>query len=154
MVKNSLNYVLLNSSLAAENSCHYASMIYFKWTQVSLRCSEVKGIPKIILEKWYDKMKWNGDFFPYSISTVAAICLKINQNTALYVKKGYKICKFRLTKCKSRQVLTCHLIIMYYPVCLLYISTLKVSGLKDWGQIVIAHADIPLIQVDLQTVAC
>ena len=93
-------------------------------------------------------------FFPYSISTVAAICSKINQNTALYVKKGYKMCKSRLTKCKSRQVLTCHLIITYCPVCLLYISTLKVSGLKDSGQIVIAHADIPLIQVDLQTVAC
>lgn len=86
-------------------------------------------------------------FFPYGISTVAAICLNINQNTALYVKKGYKMCKFRLTKRKSRQVLTCHLIITYCPVCLLCISTLRVRGLKD-------HADIPLIQVDLQTVAC
>lgn len=43
-------------------------------------------------------------FFPYSISSVAAVGLKINQNAALYAKKGYKMCKFRLTKCKSRQV--------------------------------------------------
>jgi len=93
-------------------------------------------------------------FFLYSISSVAAICLKINQKTALYVKKGYKMYKFRLTKCKSRQVLTCHLIITYCPVRFLYISALKLSSLEDSGQIVIVHADISLIWVDLQTVAC
>jgi len=91
-------------------------------------------------------MKQCEDFFPYSISTVAAICLKINQNTARYVRKGYKMCKFRLAKHERRQVLTCRLIITYCPVCLLYISALKVGGLKDSGQIVIAHADILLIQ--------
>lgn len=102
-------------------------------------------------------MKWNYTvwrFFFYSISSVAAVGLKINQNAALCAKKGYKMYTFRLTKCKSRQVLTCHLIITYCPVCLLHISALKVSGLKVSGQMVIAHADTPLIQVGLQTVAC
>lgn len=91
-------------------------------------------------------MKWNDSvwrFFLHSISSAAAVGLKINQNAALYAKKGYKMYRFRLTKCKSRQVLTCHLIITYCPVCLLHISTLKVSGLKVSEQMVIAHADIP-----------
>lgn len=85
---------------------------------------------------------------------MAASCLKINQNTALYVKKGCKMCNFRLTKCKIRQVLTCLLILTYCPVCVLYISAFKKSGLQGSGQIIIAHADIPLIQLDLLTVAC
>lgn len=93
-------------------------------------------------------------FFPYSISSVAAVGLKINQNAALYAKKGYKICKFRLTKCKSRQVGTWHLITTYCPMCLLHISALNVSDLKVSGQVVIALADIPLIKVGLQIVSC
>lgn len=64
------------------------------------------------------------------------------------------MCKLRLTKCKSRQVLTCYLIITYCHVCLFCYAVLEVRGLKDSGQIAVVHADISLIQVDPQTVAC